>query len=211
MRNTLCWGPSKPPLPPFPMGLDWLALIGCIKHTSDFLIIFHWVKEGCSSADTRTFVSLKGSSELQITTLMWLWCFYRMCNTHCHGLYYAACEAQSRSLPPCGLTLVHRCHMSVLCGREGLPEQALCRSQGNCFGILNETPPIFGDLWVCLWLSVDSEFGVCGRSTGPQGKQQIGANPWSLRPKLISHTVPSVLVTCFKDWSFLASSDRFPA
>lgn len=164
MRNTLFWGPFKPPLP---SSLYWLALIGCIKHSSDFLIIFHSVTEGCNSADTRTSVALKCSSELQITALLWLWCFQRLCNAHRHGLCYAASEAHIRSSPPCRLTLVHRCHMSLLCGREGLPEQAFCRSQGNCFGVLNETPPILYDLWAHLWLSADSEFRICGLSTGP--------------------------------------------
>lgn len=51
MSNTLGQGPTKPPSSNLstshqPAGSHWLAVIGCIKHSADFLIILHMVTHG---------------------------------------------------------------------------------------------------------------------------------------------------------------------
>lgn len=75
MSNTLGRGPSNPWTPPSPpshhtLGSHWLALIGCIKHSTDFLIILHMVTHGLvpRAADTRTSAALDWSPGFQITT-----------------------------------------------------------------------------------------------------------------------------------------------
>lgn len=78
MSNTLGrgpsnpWAPRPPPSPPshHTLGSHWLALIGCIKHSTDFLIILHMVTHGLvpRAADTRTSAALDWSPGFQITT-----------------------------------------------------------------------------------------------------------------------------------------------
>lgn len=59
MRNTRCWGPFDPPI------TRWLPLIGCIKHSSDVLIMLHSVTNGLQlrSADIRTSAALRFGSQ----------------------------------------------------------------------------------------------------------------------------------------------------
>lgn len=75
MSNTLGRGLSNPwaplfPLSHHPVGLHWLALIGCIKHTTDFLIILHMVMHGLVPcvADTSASAALGQSHEFLIPT-----------------------------------------------------------------------------------------------------------------------------------------------
>lgn len=215
------WGTCSfgAPLNPFcPLVSTGLALIGSDWLYKAQLWLFDYISFGHRTLQLCRYQNLRGLEMLvraaDYPSDVIVVFPETVCNAHRHGLRRSACEAQIRSSSPFAprrLTPVHRCHMSLLRGREGLPEQALCRSQGNCFGILNETPPILGDLWAHLWLSADSGFRVCGLSSGPQGEQQIGSNPWSPQPKLISHTVLSVWVTYLKDRSLPRSAERFPA
>lgn len=63
--------------------------------------------------------------------------------------------------------------------------------------------------WPLMCLPIPSVetagLGFAVRAVGLEGAQQIGSNPWSLQPKLISHVSPSAWVTDLKDRTLLIS------
>lgn len=135
-----------------------------------------------------------------------LWCSWNKCilSLCAHGLQHV--EAQSRSwpsvTPPCRLPWVHQCCMSG----TALWVKWHWRTSKTDFQQVREK--LF---WHFKWNTSVSNphwplmclLGFVARGVDPEGLQQIGSNPWSPWPKLISHVAQSAWVTDLKDRNFL--------
>lgn len=132
------------------------------------------------------------------------------------GLWFAACEAQrslTRRNRPRRLRRVHRCRMSGTAfwvrWHKRTSKTDSQQVRGKLFWHFKWNTSVSNPHWPLMCRPIPlveiAGLGFAVRGVSPEGAQQIGSNPWSPQPKLISHVAPSAWVTDLKDRTLLVS------